>query len=228
MSDIVSGGYQQYNPIWSVLGRGTSNQTTAAAIGNNNATQSNVPLRSNLEIIGLGVKQEQSGTVTSEKSLLAAIPVTWGDVISNVWVLSSTASESGAEFIGALYSGAASNATTAVETKVIGESAVTKEEFKKEKGNKLALKSSVLITPSNAPAGFIYAGFFIKETTATHQVACVKQKAEFQYTGVTAKETLGAWLALTEASTASFASAKASFKVESSKVSEVIPIVWLT
>jgi hypothetical protein len=215
-ADLVGGGYQLYNPIWSFFGRLA------------NATQSNVAVRSNLEYIGAGAKQEQSGTVTSEKGLLVAVPVTWGDIISNVWVATTTASESGAEFIGAVYEGVASNATTANETKVIAQSAVVKEEFKASKGNKLALKSSVLITPSNAPAGFVYAGLYVKETTATVQVACIKQKKEFQFYGGTAKEALGPFLSLTEASTASFASAKSGFKVEESKVSEIVPIVWLT
>lgn len=211
-ADLVGGGYQLYNPIWSFFNRTP------------NATQGNVAVRSNLEYLGLGAKFEASSTITSEKGLFAAIPVTWGDVISNVWIQVQKESESGAEFIAALYEGVAPGK----ETKVFGESAVIKEELKKEKSAKFALKSSQLITPTNAPGGYIYAGFFSKETTVKVEVSCVKIEKKFGFLSATAKEPLGPFFALTEASTGSFASAKSGFKAEEANATTTVPVVWLT
>lgn len=212
MSDQVSGRYQGQNPFYSILGQ------TA------NTVQGDVPARSNLEILGFGSTWAESGAITSEKGLLAAVPVTWGDSISNVGFQVTTESESGSEAIVALYSGVADGK----KTKVIGESAVTKEQFKKEKQVNIALKESVLITPTNAPFGFVYAGVFSKETTATIKIVIVKVEKKYQFNSTTAKKTRGAYLALTEASTASFASAKEEFEVAEAKVTTEVPLIILT
>ncbi len=212
MTDVASGAYQQYNPFF------------GATYGRLSSTaQVNQPPRSNVEIFGPQVVALAANT--SEKAILVAVPVTWGDVITNVRIGTvTTASESGGEFIGAVYSGLA----VTEETKVLGESAVVKEEFKIEKGYSLPLKKTVLITPANAPQGFVYAGFFSKETTAAIKVAGWKVTAALQYTSTTVKQSLGAYYSLTEASTGSFASAKSGFEVIGSKISTEIPFIILT
>lgn len=211
MSDQVSGRYQGLNPWYNVLGQ------TA------NAVQSDVPTRSNIEIFG--PVKEETGTITSEKGLLAAIPVTYGDSISNVRIgVVATEAETSSEFIGAIYPGLAAGK----KTKVAAESAVIKEQAKKEKGFVMALKESLLITPTNAPFGFVYAGFFVKETTPALKVGAWKSEAKFQMSSTTVKVPLGAFWALTEAATGSFASAKEEFEVKSGAVSTEVPWIILT
>ena len=148
MSDQVSGRYQSLNPYYSAFGLAA------------NATQSDVPARSNLEIHGGGSLTE--GILVTGKQALVLIPVSYGDVITNVNMpIAGKEGEASSETFAAIYTGAANGKTSTLIT----QSAAKTAALTKEKLLTHELKESVLITPANAPFGFVYAGFSETGTT---------------------------------------------------------------
>ncbi len=149
MSDLVRGRYHVANPVWSLLGQP------------NNATQSNVAVRSNLDISGLNALTDGAAFVTGVATGVA-IPVEYGDIITKISLVVGGAAEAvGTHAVSGLYSGIAVPALLAQSTDLTGATAVgpvnTRFDF--------TLASAVLVTPTNAPSGFIYASVFVTATT---------------------------------------------------------------
>lgn len=148
MADLVGGRWPQYNPIDRMLDL-------------SNATQGNIPARSNVYYTGLTVLTDQT-TVATKKGVFAAIPVEYGDVISNVTVLlGATAAETGVKSFVALYGGASKPKGKGL---LLGQSKVAEATIAASKKYTASLEKSVLITTTNAPFGYVYAGLTVEAT----------------------------------------------------------------
>ncbi len=139
MSDLVSGRYGALDPMWLAFGKP------------NNATQANVPARSNVwnqKLSGL----EDGAIAATEVGNLAAVPVQEGDSISKVtYLIGATPGKLVTAGFVALYEGKKTGKLLAQST--------TKnfaEEIKAGEPFTFNLTKSVLITPETAPFGFIY------------------------------------------------------------------------
>src|ERR1039458_7464431 len=138
MTDLVSGRYGAYDPMWLIFGRP------------NNATQSDIPARSNVWTQKLS-KLEDGAIAATEVGNVIAVPVQEGDVISNVTVLvGATPGKLVTAGFAALYAGEKSGKLLAQsKTKNYGEGIKASEAYKFE------LEKSVLIT-TNAPKGYVF------------------------------------------------------------------------
>jgi|ERR1035437_377836 hypothetical protein len=149
MTDLASGRYGAYDPVWLMLGKP------------NNATQSNVPVRSNASVIGLSTLVDNA-TQATKKGTLVAVPVQEGDVITKVThLVGATAGKTGPFSFVALYSGT----TEKTEAKLLGQSANKSTEIKASEPWTQELEKAVLITSTNAPNGYIFAGLVLEATT---------------------------------------------------------------
>lgn len=167
-ADLVGGGYHLYNPEFTELGRGTTN-----------VTQGNIPGRSNLVWHGAGSITES--TLTTEKTLLAAVPVEWGDVISKITIPFTVKVKAAAVIFVALYEGL----EVGKAAKLIAQSTPTTAEVKLETNYTGELTKSVLITTSNAPNGYVYAGVCVEAASEPGSVAAWKPKAKGVFYGAT-------------------------------------------
>jgi len=149
MADLVGGRWPQYNPIDRMLDL-------------SNATQGNIPARSNVYYSGINVLTD-SATAATKKGIFAAIPVEYGDVIKNVSVLvGATEGKTGVKSFVALYGGATAPKG---KGKLLAQSKVAEVALKPSKGLTTELEKSVLITSANAPFGYVYAGITVEATT---------------------------------------------------------------
>lgn len=165
MADLVRGRYNLTNPVWNWLGQPV------------NATQSDVAVRSNLAF-GPGLALTDGAALATGVMTSVAIPVEYGDVISKVSVLvGATAEATGTHAWAALYSGLATPALLAQATDLTGATAVGPASGRFD----FTLASSQLITPANAPQGFVYASIMVAATTVptlasyTHAAAVAYQ-----------------------------------------------------
>jgi|ERR1700729_98475 len=158
MADLVGGRWPQYNPIDRILDL-------------SNATQGNIPARSNFYFFGGSTLVDQA-TAATKKGLFVAIPVEYGDVISKVSVLvGATEGVTGVKSFVALYGGPSK---AKAEATLLGQSKVAEVAIKPSKPLSESLEKSVLITTANAPFGYVYAGLIVEATTINSQlgVAC--------------------------------------------------------
>ena len=154
-------------PIWRMLGMPV------------NATQANVPARSNIYFFGYGTALD-SATAATKKGVFVAVPVSEGDVISKISMLiGATEGKTGVKSFVALYSGT----TAKKEATLLAQSKVAEAAIKPKLILTEELEKSVLITSENAPNGYVFAGLTVEATTietlvGTKAVAAV-QKAWF-------------------------------------------------
>ena len=149
MTDLASGRYGAYDPFWRILGQPA------------NATQSDVPVRSNAWVTGLSALSD-SATQATKKGTLVAIPVQEGDAISKITVLvGATAGKTGVKSFACLYSGT----TEKTEAKLLGQSAEATAELKASTAYTAELEKTVLITSENAPHGYVFAGVVVEAST---------------------------------------------------------------
>ncbi len=180
-----------------------------------NASQGNIAVRSNAEWLGISGMTDGALAATGV-GCAVAVPVEWGDVISAIDLLAgATAEGTGTHAFAALYSGLATPALLAQSADETGAAAVAasvKHAF--------VLTSSVLITPQNAPGGFVYASISITAATvATAATVPVAAAVDYQWFAggpLFLSATHGSSLAGTAAATIASPTAKA-----------VAPIVFL-
>jgi len=148
MSDLVRGKYPVTAPFYKVLG------------ANSNATQSNIALRSNVEVVGLNALTDGTA-LTTQVATAVAIPVEIGDIISKVTV-----------FVGATGAGTPTNSWAAIYSGVattpslLGQSADgTTAAIAASGAFTFTLSTPILVTAANAPYGYIYASVMVKATT---------------------------------------------------------------
>lgn len=140
MTDLVSGRYGAYDPMWLIFGKP------------NNATQANLPARSNVWTQKLS-KLEDGAIAATEVGNVIAVPVQEGDVISNVSVLvGATPGKLVTAGFAALYAGKKEGKLLAQsKTKNYGEGVKASEAYKFE------LEKPQTITSVNAPSGYVFA-----------------------------------------------------------------------
>lgn len=165
MSDLVHGRYAVEDPIWHMLGKPT------------NATQSDIGVRSNIYFFGYGTALDSAQPAT-KKGAFVAIPVQEGDIISKVSVLvGATEGKTGVKSFVALYEGISGKK----EAGLLGQSKVAEVAIKPKKILTEELEKSVLITSTNAPGGWVYAGLIVEATTietliGTKEVAAAQKE----------------------------------------------------
>lgn len=181
-----------------------------------NATQGNLPLRSNLEWFALANPTDGALAATGV-GCAVPIPVEVGDTFTKVSLLAgATAEATGTHAFVALYSGIATPALLAQSADNTGSAAVAASarfDF--------TLASAVTVTAANAPGGFIYASIAITAgTIPTAMVVSIPTAVGYQWytTGpLFLSATHGSALGATAAATIASPSAKA-----------VAPIVFLS
>ncbi len=146
--DLVSGGYPtSYTPA----------KLTGKAP---NSAQGNISVRSNLEWLGVSGMTDGALAATGV-GCAVAVPVEWGDVITKVRLpVGATAEATGTHAWAALYSGIAVPALLGQSVTNTGAAALAASapfEF--------TLAAPILITPQNAPGGFIYVSISVTATT---------------------------------------------------------------
>lgn len=153
MSDLVRGRFHVTNPVWCALGQPV------------NATQSDIAVRSNLDAWGSPVLSDGAALATGVITAVA-VPVEYGDVISKISVLvGATAEATGTHAWAALYSAPAAQGTPALlgtqSTDNTGAAAMgASARFDFTLGG-----TPVLITPTNAPQGYVWAAVCVTATT---------------------------------------------------------------
>ena len=149
MADLVRGRYHVTNPVWCYLGQPV------------NVTQSDISTRSSVVVLGLSGLADTAAALTTQVCTSVPIPVEYGDVISKVAVVvGATAAGTPTNAFAALYTGVATTPvlmgqSTDILTAAIPASAVFT----------FTLTTPQLITPTNAPFGYIYATIMSKATT---------------------------------------------------------------
>ncbi len=196
----------QQDQLWNLLGRPT------------NATNTDVPARSNFWGMGLGTLVDQA-TVATKKGAFAAIPVQEGDVISKItFIIGATAGKTAMFSFAALYSGE----TTKKEGLLLGQSKVAEAEIVASKPLTETLEKPVTITSTNAPNGYVYAGLTVEATTIQTMIGVAIPTAG-QYEWLKGSPEA---FAVTLAQKAK-SEAAAKIKIESEAVSGV-PLMFLT
>ena len=149
MADLVSGRWPQQNPLWSILGNPV------------NATQADVPARSNLEYLGLTSAWTDTSLGTSGVMQAVPIPVDPGTVISKISILvGATAASTPTHSFAALYSG-----TNVAAPPLIGQSTDGTTTAIAASGRfDFTLTTPNLVTPAQAPFGYIWAAILVAGT----------------------------------------------------------------
>ncbi len=168
MSDLVRGRYPLTHPLSKAFGLQA------------NAGQANTAVRSNLEWTGINDLTDAAASLVSGKATVVAIPVEYGDVISKVSVLTGATAESGGSHAwAAIYAGTVTT-TVAIQgaqsTDVTGATAIAasaRYDF--------TLATSVLVTPANAPFGYVYAAVSVTGTVPSLLSAAVAAAAQYAW-----------------------------------------------
>ncbi len=210
MSDLVNGRWPQHNP-WDVL------------LGSfSNATQANIPAFSNIPWFGLGPAVDQATSAT-KKGIFAAVPVEPGVVISKVThLIGATEGKTVPFSFVALYSGT----TNKTEAKLLAQSKVAEAAIKPKKLLTEELETPVLITTTNAPNGYVFAGLVLEATTIETLIG-VAFKTAAQESLATLNKTLPEGLGI-EAAQKEKSIAAATIKTETAQAVETVPFVILT
>jgi hypothetical protein len=151
MADLTDGRYPQVNSEWAITGQQT------------NVAQSDIPSRSNVEWLGLSGAIATTTLVATGVGAAVAVPVDQETVISKVTMyVTATAAGTPTHAFAALYAG-----TPVAAPPLIAGSASTDSTTAAIAAN-AAFSFTIpptLITPANAPAGFIYVSISITATT---------------------------------------------------------------
>lgn len=125
-----------------------------------NARQGNLAVRSNAEWLGISGMTDGALAATGV-GCAVAVPVEWGDVISRISLLvGATAEATGTHAFAALFSGLATPALLSQSPDDTGAASLAASaRFT------FALQEPQLITPQNAPGGFVYASLAVTAST---------------------------------------------------------------
>jgi hypothetical protein len=152
MADLVSGRYGQYNPMQVLFGL-------------SNATNPEVPARSNAEYLGWSTLTD--GALAGSGVLCAVpIPIDPGTVVTNVSMLvGNTAASTPTHSFAAIYSGIATPALIAQSTDGTTAAIAAGAMFN------FVLSSPQTITAAQAPNGYIWAGVSVTATAVNTAVS---------------------------------------------------------
>jgi hypothetical protein len=166
MADLLSGRYAQANPLWSLLGQLA------------NVAQSDAPPFTNWTP---GTVLADSAIAATGVSLSVPVAVDWGTTISKITVVAgATAEATGTHSFLALYQG------TGATPALIGQTAddTGAASIAASTVYTRSLATAQLITPTNAPNGFVYVTVNVTGGTIPTLVS---------YSTPVATHTVGAW-----------------------------------
>lgn len=166
MADLVSGRYPETFSLWSVLGQPP------------NATQADIPARTNLEYLGVTGLVDSVAALVTQVMTVVAVPVDPGTTVAKISVLvGATAAGTPTNSFAALYSG-----TTVAAPPLIGQSTDGLTAAIAASGRfDFTLTTAQLITPAQAPNGFIWAAIMVKATTVPSLVTVPTGATAAQY-----------------------------------------------
>jgi hypothetical protein len=156
---LVKGQYPTNNPLQAIIGRPG---TTA---------QANVPVRSNLEYLGLASAADGAALVTN-KLICVAVPVDWGTTYSTVTFVAGATAPTLTINYAAVYAGmgTAALSTLLAQSANAGATAPTVSV-----ANSYTLATAQLATAANAPFGFWFVG--LQQTGTANSAASVSVAA---------------------------------------------------
>ena len=160
---LARGHFPNTNPFWKISGSLA------------NVVEANVSARSNLEYLGYGALADLAIGATGV-SLSVPVPVEYGDVISKISVMAgATAEGTGTHSFMALYQGTgASPALMAQTADDTGAAAIAASTVYTR-----SLATPQLITPTNAPNGFVYVTINVTAGTVPTLVGCAPAAAAY-------------------------------------------------
>lgn len=146
---LTRGKYHTTNPIWSVLGQPV------------NALNPGQPVFSNLDYLGLASAADTAAALVTAKTVAVPVPVDVGVTISKITVVAgATAEATGTHVNAGIFSGIAVPALQSQSADNTGAAAIGASA-----AFTFTLATPVLVTPTIAPGGFIYAAVGITATT---------------------------------------------------------------
>jgi hypothetical protein len=139
----------QQDPIWRMLGMPT------------NVLNPSRPASTNISFFGYGTPLD-SATAATKKGVFVAVPVSEGDYISKVTMLTgATEGKTGVKSFVAVYSGT----TNKTEAKLLGQSKVAEVALKPKLALTEELEKTVPVNPETAPNGYLFVGLTVEATT---------------------------------------------------------------
>ena len=167
MSDLVRGHYAIESALDAMLGNAR------------NATQTNLPVYTNLSFFGAsGLTDNSTTALTTAKANAVAVPVDWGAIITKVsFIVGATAQATSTHGNVALYSGGV--AAPAIMGTQSTDNVAANGGFPASAISTVTLGAPVLVTPSNAPQGYIYVSYGFTATTAPSVLAAPAPAAVF-------------------------------------------------
>ena len=142
MADLASGGYPQANPLQTILGR----------LGN--TVQSNIPIRSNAEYLGIAAATDAAALVTN-KIIVVPIAVDYGVEYSTVTFVAGATSPTVTINYAAVYSGLATAATSLLLSQSTDAASTAPTA---SQANSYTLATPTTATAANAPFGYWFVG----------------------------------------------------------------------
>lgn len=156
--DLVGGSYPLGNPLRAIVGQ------------NGNEAQSNIPIRSNAEYLGLASGADAAALVTN-KLVFVAVAVDPGEYSAVTFIPGNTAPTTTHAFA-AVYSGLATAATAAL----LGQSTdLGSTQIPAQVPYTFTLATPILVTPTTAPFGYVFVG--IQETGTVNSALSVSLAA---------------------------------------------------
>ena len=160
MADLVSGRYPQQNQNWSLFGQA------------NNAAQSDVPAFTN---ITAGATLEDGAAIVTKEVTVVPIFVPYGVSITKASIfLGATKQETVTYKWSALYTAPTSTIGGVLAPKLITQSANSTTAAASTTTDTYEYEKTTLVTPENAPNGFLYVAF-AQESTKVGTYASFKQ-----------------------------------------------------
>jgi hypothetical protein len=144
----------QQDAVWRMLGMPT------------NVSNPSRPASTNISFLGYSTAADLAATAT-KKGMIAAIPVSEGDVISNVSALiGATEGKTGVKSFFVVYSGT----TAKKEASLLAQSKVAEVALKPKLILTGELEKAVLVNSETAPGGYLFVGLITEATTLATQV----------------------------------------------------------
>ena len=214
MADLVTGRFGQLNPWWNAVGQPT------------NATQTDIPARSNLEYLGINGLADTAAALASGVVTVVAVPVDPGTVISKLSVVvGATAASTPTHSFAAIYSGLNSAAPALLKQSTDGLTAAIAASARFD----FTLSAAYTIQPGDAPNGYIWAAVSVTGTAVPSLATVDSGATAAQYAWFT--NTLGGSSTGVAAFCATFGSAVAGTApatITSVTKATTAPVVFLT
>ena len=206
MADLVSGSYAQYNPWQSLVGQA------------GNSTQANLPVRSNVEYLGLASCTDAAALVTN-KLVCVAVPVDIGVTYSKVTFVAGATAPTTTHNYAAVYAG---GLAAAAQTLLAQSADATSTAPTASQANSYTRATAQTATNSNAPYGYWFVGIQSTGTVNSALGVSVAAAVQVLQTAVFTHAPLA--LAFSVAATTGTAPAT----LASPTTVTLTPIVWLS